>query len=105
MILALQDGVVATRSMQNHIFGHDVCDSCLICRRSVESVEHLLSSCIPLAPTMYLRRHNQVLKILYVTVSAKTQIIMYADWFPPENWRAESHNNVGWCYLEASLFY
>ena len=65
MILALQDGVVATRWMQNHIFGLDVCDSCRICRRSVESVEHLLSSCTPLAPTMYLRRHNQVLKVLY----------------------------------------
>ena len=65
MILALQDGVVATRWMQSHIFGFDVCDSCRIYRRSVESVEHLLSSCTPLAPTMYLRRHNQVLKVLY----------------------------------------
>jgi len=39
-----------------------VCDSC-ICGHSVESVEHVLSSCTPLAPTMYLRQ--QVLKILY----------------------------------------
>ena len=62
MILALQDGIVATRWMQNHIFGLDVLDSCRICR---QSVEHLLSSCTPLAPTMYLRRHNQVLKVLY----------------------------------------
>ena len=65
LILAFQDGVVATRWMQKHIFDLDVCDSCRICGHSVESVEHVLSSCTPLAPTMYLRRHNQVLKILY----------------------------------------
>ena len=65
MILALQDGVVAIRWMQNHIFGLDVCDSCRICRQRKESVEHLLSSYTPLAPTMYVRRHNQVLKVLY----------------------------------------
>ena len=48
MILAIQDGVVATRWKQNHIFGLDVCNcSCCVCRRSVESVEHLLSSCTP----------------------------------------------------------
>ena len=53
MILALQDGVVVTRWMQSHIFGLGVCDSCCICRRSVESVEHLISSCTPLASTTY----------------------------------------------------
>ena len=56
---------MATRWMQNHIFGLDVCNSCCICEHSVENVEHVLSSCTPLASTMYLRRHNEVLKILY----------------------------------------
>jgi len=58
LILAFQDGVVATKWMQKHIFGLNVCDSCHICRRSVESVQHALCNCTPLAPTMYLRLHN-----------------------------------------------
>jgi len=62
LIFAYQDGMVATRWMQSHIFG---LDSCRICGHSVESVKHILSSCTPLTPTMYLRRHNEVLKILY----------------------------------------
>ena len=62
LIFAYQDSVVETRWMQSHIFGLDVCDSCHICGHSVESVGHVLSS---LAPTMYLRQHNEVLKILY----------------------------------------
>jgi len=65
LIFAYQDGIVATIWMQSHIFGLDVCDSCRICGHSIESVEHVLSSCTPLGPTMYLRWHNEVLKILY----------------------------------------
>jgi len=38
---------------------------CVTAVVSVESVEHILSTCTPVAPTMYLRRHNEVLKILH----------------------------------------
>ena len=65
LIFAYQDGIVVARWMQSHVFGFDVCDSCHICGHSVESVEHVLSSCTALASTIYLRQHNEVLKILY----------------------------------------
>ena len=68
LIFAYQDGVVATRRMQSHIFGFNVSDSCRICGHCVESVERVLSSWIPPALTiilLYSKWHNKVSKILW----------------------------------------
>ena len=52
-VIAAQDQALAVRAVQNRIYGLSVPLNCRVCGMVLEYVDHLLSSCTPLAATMY----------------------------------------------------
>ena len=74
-------------------------------------MEHLLSSCTPLAPTMYLRWHNQVLKVLYHYLVGSHTIAIRRD--PEAVYENDSIKLywdqpvqvVGYCRVTAQILY
>ena len=51
-IIAAQDQALAVRAIQSAIYGLPVSPWCRVCHTASENIDHLLSSCTPLAPTM-----------------------------------------------------
>ena len=64
-VVAAQDQALAVRAVQNHIYGMSVPLNCRVCGMVPEYVDHLLSSCTPLAATMYKQRHDRVASIVH----------------------------------------
>ena len=64
-VVAAQDQALAVRAVQNRIYGLAVPSNCRVCGEVPEYVDHLLSSCTPLAATMYMQRHDRIGKIIH----------------------------------------
>lgn len=66
-IIAIQDQVIATKNYKKYIMKDNSIQNvrCSICDGGYENIEHIISGCITLAPTEYLRRHNNVAKIVH----------------------------------------
>ena len=64
-VVAAQDQALAVRAVQNHIYGMSVPLNCRVCGMVPEYVDHLLSSCTPLAATMYKQRHDRIASIVH----------------------------------------
>jgi len=67
-LVAAQDQALGVRAVQNRIYGMAVPLNCRVCGAVPEYVDHLLSSCTPLAPTMYMQRHNRIGKIIHWSI-------------------------------------
>ena len=52
-VVAAQDQALAVQAVQGRIYGLSVPVSCRVCGMVPEYVDNLLSSCTPLAATMY----------------------------------------------------
>jgi len=61
-IIAAQDQALAVRVIQSGIYSLSIS---ALCRVASENIDHLLSSCSPLAATMYKRRHESVARIVH----------------------------------------
>ena len=64
-MVAAQDQTLAVRAIQNCIYGMSVPLNCRVCGVMPEYVDHLLSSCILLAATMYKQRHDRIANIVH----------------------------------------
>jgi len=73
-IIAAQDQALAVRAIQSGIYGLSVSSLCRVCHTTSESVDHLLSSCTPLAATMYKRRHDSVARIIHWALSKRFKL-------------------------------
>jgi len=67
-VVAAQDQALAVRAVQNRIYGLAVPLNCRVCGEVPEYVDHLLSSCTPLAATMYMQRHDRIGKIIHWSI-------------------------------------
>jgi len=52
-IIAAQDQALAVRAIQSGIYGLPVSPLCRVCHSASENIDHLLSSCVPLADSMH----------------------------------------------------
>ena len=50
---------------RKHIFKADISDLCRVCRSEKETIHHIISGCIGLAPTKYLHRHDNVCRYIH----------------------------------------
>lgn len=66
-IVAIQDRVIATRNYRKYIIGEQIDDKCRICmkEKQKETIEHIISGCEALANTEYIKRHNNIAKIIH----------------------------------------
>ena len=60
MICAIQEQAITTRYIQWKIHHTTDNDRCWLCRQAAETIHHIMSGCIVMAPTKYLQRHNNV---------------------------------------------
>lgn len=87
--MAIQDRVIATKNYRKHILKEDLLnDKCRKCEKSSETIEHVIGSCTSLANTQYLRRHDNVAKLVYQQIAINKLLITkytpYYKYDPPE---------------------
>lgn len=75
-IVAIQDQVVPTRAYMKRITGRNIpTDVCRKCSKSLETIQHVTSSCPILAPKDYMERHNAMAKVFHRELAKKTALI------------------------------
>ncbi|XP_066934429.1 uncharacterized protein [Clytia hemisphaerica] len=73
-ICAIQEQAITTNYIKKHVHHTTNDDSCRICRSSKETIHHIVSGCTALAPTKYLKRHNDLAKYLHILLLQKHQL-------------------------------
>jgi hypothetical protein len=75
-ITAIQDRVIATRNHLKYIIKTGIInDKCRRCGQSCETIEHITAGCSTLASVDYLKRHNNVAKIVHQSLALKSDLI------------------------------
>ncbi|XP_022195807.2 uncharacterized protein LOC111053266 [Nilaparvata lugens] len=87
-IIDMQDQVVTTNAYRRHIIRDlSISDKCRLCNAAVESIQHIVSGCSILAPKEYLRRHNNVAKIVHLKLQQEfdffEEMPPYYSYSPP----------------------
>ena len=73
-IIAAQDQALAVTAIQSAIYSLPVSPLCRVCHTASENIDHLLSSCSPLAATMYKRQHDSVARIVHWALSKRFKV-------------------------------
>jgi len=80
-------------------------ESCRLCGKSLESVQHILSSCSALAQTKYLQRHNNALKILFFEVLRSLDLISKVEpWYSDAKPKPKYENERAVAYWDVPLY-
>jgi hypothetical protein len=73
---AIQDRVTATKNYRKYILKEKVeNDKCRKCKVQAETIEHVISGCTAIANTEYLRRHENVAKIIHQQLAEKYKLL------------------------------
>ncbi|KAL1446981.1 hypothetical protein WDU94_000610 [Cyamophila willieti] len=88
-MLAIQDEVISTRNYTKHIIKAPNApeDHCRRCNAPGETIDHIISACPTLAQSDYLKRHNNVAKIIHLELLKLYQItkdLVYYYSYNPE---------------------
>ena len=86
--MAAQDQTLPVRAVQNCIYRLSVQVNCTVCGDAPEYVDLLLSSCTPLAATMYKQRDDRVVSIIHWSIlkQFKQKVSQnYSDHTPTED--------------------
>lgn len=74
--MAIQDRVIATKNYRKVILKENMSnDLCRKCARSSETIEHVIGGCQNLANHDYLKRHNNVSKIIHQELAKKFGLV------------------------------
>jgi hypothetical protein len=65
MVTAAQDQAIQTACIASRYYNRPNSDMCRVCGEHPETVMHILAECPGLAPTEYIRRHNEVAKYIH----------------------------------------
>jgi hypothetical protein len=73
--MAIQDGVIPTRNYQKYIMKTtNIKDECRKCGEKGEKIEHVISGCRKMANEEYIKRHNNVAKIIHQKLASEYQL-------------------------------
>ena len=72
--MAIQDGVVKMRNYLKYIVKDSSItdDTCRLCGKQSETIQHIISSCEKLVVTEYKERHDSVAKVLHSALTKKS---------------------------------
>ena len=70
-ICAIQEQAITTNYIKKHIHHTTDDDLCRVCRSAKETIHHIVSGCTALAPTKYLKRHNDLAKYVHILLLEK----------------------------------
>ena len=79
-ICAIQEQAITTRYIKKHVHNTSDTDICRVCRIEKETIQHIVDGCRVLAPTKYLKRHDDLGKYVHALLCKKYDII---DEIPP----------------------
>jgi predicted transglutaminase-like protease len=75
-MVAIQDGVIPTRNYQKYIMKTmNIKDECKKCGEKGETIKHVISRCRKMANEEYIKRHNNVAKIILQELASEYQLI------------------------------
>jgi hypothetical protein len=75
-MVTIQDGVIPTRNYQKYITKTmNIKDECRKCGEKGETIEHVISGCRTMANEEYIKRHNNVAKIIHKNLAYEYQPI------------------------------
>ena len=87
-IIAAQDQSLMTRNYQHYVLKDNSTDGlCRLCHSKTESIDHLLTGCEILAPTQYLKRHNNAASYLHWVICKDHGVQVTDKWYqhdPPK---------------------
>ena len=74
-ICAIQEQAVTTRYIQHHVHHTSDNDRCRVCKEQKETIHHIINGCKVLAPTKYLKRHDNLgsMSTLFFFTKTKSQ--------------------------------
>ena len=81
LILAAQDQSLATNNYQKMVSKTKKDDKCRVCKTAPETIDHIVAGCSLLAPTEYMKRHNEVGKYLHWNVCKDNNIEVNEKWY------------------------
>lgn len=72
---AIQDGVINTKNYRKFILKEHLPDDlCRMCKKTPETIQHIISGCTLIAHTEYLKRHNLTAGILHQKITLKHKL-------------------------------
>ena len=71
----IRQQLVNTRTYQKCKIGQQIDDICRICHSSKESTTHILTSCTPIAQSLYKARHDKMLRPIYYRLLEKYDLL------------------------------
>ena len=74
-IFAIQEQAATTNYIKKKYHHTSETDQCRLCKKSRETIHHVISGCNQLAKKEYLERHNNVAKEVYITIAEYTNLL------------------------------
>ena len=78
----IRQQLVNTRTCQKCKIGQQIDDICRICHSSKESTTHILTSCTPIAQSLYKARHDKMLRPIYYRLLEKYDLLNQQNLLP-----------------------
>ena len=78
----IRQQLVNTRTYQKCKIGQQIDDICRICHSSKESTKHILTSCTPIAQSLYKARHDKMLRPIYYRLLEKYDLLNQQNLLP-----------------------
>jgi ribosomal protein L37E len=74
-LIAIQDQVILTRNYKKYILKQpNIDEMCRRCGKELETIQHITAACEQLAPTKYIRRHNEVAKVIHQKLAEAAEL-------------------------------
>ena len=83
-LIAAQDQSLMTRNYQHNILNQNIDSLCRLCHNKTESIDHILTGCETLAPTEYLRRHNNAASYMHWVICKDHNVQVAEKWYQHE---------------------
>ena len=78
----IREQLVNTRTYQKYKIGQQIDDICRIGHSSKESTTHILTSCTPIAQSLYKARHDKMLRPIYYRLLEKYDLLNQQELLP-----------------------
>lgn len=81
LIIAAQDQAINTRYFSRHILKKPIDSNCRVCGCHEETVSHIVSSCPILAKHEYIRRHDNVARLIHFKICQDLGVEVGKKWY------------------------
>jgi hypothetical protein len=81
LLMAAQNQSLPTKSIKSKYYKQPMNMMCRVCKVKVETPEHILTGCSPLASTLYTDRHNSVAAIVHKSLCQRHGFQTGEKWY------------------------